>query len=890
MRRDQRFLARRRTVRSAQRPTFGSYRALFASGCLHGAARGSAHRMVPRSRQNRASIVRRRAAAGGRDPSPRSFATRPGYRAQESGGCEVSRMKSKVRHRGPVRLRLGDVAPPDARAIENDLKQAITGEVRFDDGSRALYATDGSNYRQTPIGVVIPRTVEEVMATIAVCRSHRAPILSRGGGTSLAGQCCNVAVVIDFSKYLREIVSIDIQNRRARVQPGLVLDRLREKTEEHHLTFAPDPSTHSHCTFGGMIGNNSCGVHSVMGGKTIDNVHSLDIVTYDGLRLTVGATDDVELRRIIAAGGRRGIIYERLLDLRNRYAELIRARFPKIPRRVSGYNIDQLLPENGFNVARALVGSEGTCVTVLEAELRLVDSPPARSLLVLGYPSVYEAGDHVPEILGSGCIGLEGLDDVLVSDMEAVGLHKGAETLLPEGRGWLLVEFGGADKAESDERARALMRKLENAPNRPSVRLYDDPPLEKLVWKVRESGLGATARVPGRPITWEGWEDSAVPPERLGSYLRQLRSLFDRYQYGCALYGHFGQGCVHTRIDFDLETAEGIAKYRRFVEEAADLVVSHGGSLSGEHGDGQSRGELLPKMFGPELVQAFRTFKSIWDPDNRMNPGKKIDPHPLDANLRLGTDFRPAQPPTHFQFPNDEGSLARATTRCVGVGDCRRETGGTMCPSYMVTREEKHSTRGRAHLLFEMLQGETLKGGWRDEHVKEALGSCLACKGCKGDCPVFVDMATYKAEFLSHYYEGRVRPASAYSMGLIHWWARAASQFPELANWLTHAPGLSRAAKAAAGIASKRQFPAFAPVTFRRWFASRAPRPGTRVILWPDTFNDHFHPQVAVAATEVLEAAGFRVAIPEQVLCCGRPLYDYGFLDLAKRKLQQILT
>ncbi|HEU5348156.1 MAG TPA: FAD-binding and (Fe-S)-binding domain-containing protein [Ktedonobacterales bacterium] len=785
------------------------------------------------------------------------------------------------------------LANGETRELEAALRRAIAGEVRFDDGARALYATDASNYRQPPIGVVIPRTTDDVLATVAICRAHGAPLLSRGGGTSLAGQCCNAAVVLDFSKYLNKVLEIDPERKLARVQPGVVLDHLRAEAERHHLTFGPDPATHNRCTLGGMLGNDSCGVHSVMAGKTVDNTHSLDVVTYDGLRLTVGQTDDGELERIIAEGGRRGDIYARLRGLRDRYGDLVRARFPNIPRRVSGYNLDQLLPENGFNVARALVGTEGTCVTLLEATLNLVHSPSHRVLLVLGYPDIYSACDHVMELMEHKPIGLEGFDEHLVSDMRRKSMNPANLKLLPSGRGWLIVEFGADSQHEAQSMARNAMEAIGRGQQPPDMRLVEDPMHMAMIWKVRESGLGATARLSGTTQTWPGWEDSAAPPEKFADYLRDLRALIDSFQYTSAFYGHFGQGCLHTRVDFDLTTSKGIARFRSFIEEATDLVVSYGGSPSGEHGDGQSRAELLPKVFGQELVQGFGEFKAIWDPDNKMNPGKVVAPYRIDENLRLGSDYRPAQPKTHFRFQEDDGSLATATLRCVGVGLCRRHEGGTMCPSYMVTREEMHSTRGRAHLLFEMLQGDVLNDGWRNESVREALDLCLACKGCKGDCPVNVDMATYKAEFLSHYYEGRLRPRSAYSMGLIHWWARVAALAPALANTLTHAPGISRVARAVAGVSQQRSMPAFAPQTFKSWWRHRPTHSDTaatqRVLLWPDTFNNHFHPETAAAAVEVLEAAGFAVDVPRGSLCCGRPLYDFGMLDTAKRLLRQIL-
>jgi FAD/FMN-containing dehydrogenase/Fe-S oxidoreductase len=783
--------------------------------------------------------------------------------------------------------------PGYAKALADELTRNIAGEVRFDAGSRALYATDGSNYRQVPIGVVLPKSIDDVIATVAACCKVGAPLLSRGGGTSLAGQCCNVAVVMDFSKYLHNILELDPANQRARVQPGLILDDLRDAAEKHTLTFAPDPSTHTHNTLGGMIGNNSCGVHSVMGGKTSENVEELEILTYDGTRMRVGATSDTELEQIIRDGGRRGEIYAALNALRDKYAELIRARYPKIPRRVSGYNLDELLPENGFHVARALVGSEGTCVTILEATTRLVYSPPARSLLVLGYEDVFCAADHVMEALAAGPVGLEGLGQDLVADMKAIGLHPDDLQLLPKGGGWLLVEFGGKTKDESDAKARKLMAQLKGKDGGPlDMKLFDDKNEEDMIWKVRESGLGATAHVPNKSITWEGWEDAAVAPEKLGPYLRDFRALLKRYEYKGDLYGHFGQGCVHTRIDFDLETRPGIDKFHRFLGDAADLVVRYGGSLSGEHGDGQSKAEFLGKMFGAELVRAFGEFKRIWDPQCKMNPGKIVDPYLPTENLRIGTGYAPPQPKTHFKFPKDDHNFGRTILRCVGIGNCRRTHHGTMCPSFMATREEKYSTRGRARLLFEMLKGEVITGGWRDENVHEALDLCLACKGCKGDCPVNVDMASYKAEFLSHYYKGHLRPRAAYAMGLIHVWARLAAHMPRVVNYFSRSKAWSPLVKKIGGVASEREMPAFAEQTFRDWFAGRSggTQGGRRVILWPDTFTNHFLPDTAIAAVEVLEHAGCTVVLPDRPLCCGRPLYDWGMLDRAVKLWKRTLA
>jgi FAD/FMN-containing dehydrogenase/Fe-S oxidoreductase len=802
-----------------------------------------------------------------------------------------------------------DIAPPpthsaqlDPSALEAALRRHLRGEVRFDSGSRALYATDGSNYRQVPIGVVVPRDKEDVLAAVALCREHGAPLLARGGGTSLAGQCCNSAVVLDFSKYMARILEIDPARRIARVEPGVVLDQLRAEAEKHHLTFAPDPASHDRCTLGGMIGNNSCGVHSIMAGKTDDNIEALEVLTYGGQRMQVGATSADDFYRIIREGGRRAEIYTGLKSLADRYGEQMRRQFPNIPRRVSGYNLNHLLPESGFHVARALVGSEGTCVTVLEATCRLVESPPARVLLVIGWPDIYICADHVPLIMEHRPIGLEGFDDIMVDASRRKGMNLEGLALLPEGCGWLMVEFGGNTTAEAEAQAHHLMEALDRSAAPPNMRLFTDPRQAKHIWDIRESSLGVTSHTPGEPLRWEGFEDSAVAPDKLGAYLRDLRKLMQAFHYQGSFYGHFGHACVHTRMDYDLESTEGVRKFRRFMEEAADLVVRYGGSLSGEHGDGQARAELLPKMFGPEIMQAFREFKSLWDPDWKMNPGKLIKPYRLDENLRLGADYDPWQPETHFKFPDDYGSLAAATLRCVGVGKCRRDEGGVMCPSFRVTRDEEHSTRGRAHLLWEMTKGDVIKDGWQNKAVKESLDLCLACKGCKSDCPVGVDVATYKAEFLSHYYETNRRPLNALAFSNIDLWASAASHAPGLVNLTTQLPGLRDLAKLAGGIPAQRRIPAFAPQTFKQWWEKQKPRGDgharsssgielreNTVLLWADTFNNHFLPATAKAAVEVLEAAGFEVTVPRAHLCCGRPLYDVGMLDRAKSLLLQIM-
>lgn len=798
------------------------------------------------------------------------------------------------------------------RELEARLKSRLRGDVLFDAGSRALYATDASNYRQLPIGVILPRDGADVEAALEACRALGAAVLPRGGGTSLSGQCANVAVVFDFSRYMNRLTSIDPAKKIATVQPGIVLDRLRDAAEQHHLTYAPDPATHSRCTLGGMIGNNSCGVHGLLGGKTVDNVESLDIALYDGTRMTVGRTPPEELESIIRSGGRKGEIYAGLKRIRDQYSDLVRSKFPRIPRRVSGYNLDELLPENGFNVARALVGSEGTCVTVVSATLNLTASPPFRVLTVLGFDDPFVAADAVPLALEHKPIGLEGFDHMLVQFMRRKGIALHELDQLPPGVGFLLVEMGAWSAEEVQTKAEALARDCQSWRNPPVAHICT-PAEAASVWYVRESALGAVVFVPGEPDRWEGWEDAAVPPEKLGAYLRSISTLMAEYGYSSPLYGHYGQGCVHMRINFDFRSEKGLHDFREFLDRATDVVLGFGGSLSGEHGDGQARAALLPKMFGPELMQAFREFKTLWDPDNRMNPGKLIDAvrvyDPIE-NLRKGIESH--QPPfagprqdegensvsdikPHFAFARDGGSLETATERCVGVGACRKTDSGVMCPSYRATGDEKHSTRGRAHLLWEMLAGSLHAEGYQSEVVHEALDLCLSCKACKTECPVQVDMAAYKAEFLAQHYKGRMHPPRHYVFGFADKLARFGSMAPRITNAILTGAFTSPIIKRIAGVADQRSLPRIAGKSFLsaragHFGASAGEKTeGRQVFLWPDTWNNYYHPQTLVAAETVLSGAGFTVETAKDHICCGRPLYDFGFLDQARSYLDDVL-
>jgi FAD/FMN-containing dehydrogenase/Fe-S oxidoreductase len=798
-------------------------------------------------------------------------------------------------------------------ALEALLKKTVRGDVGFDLGSRALYAADSSNYRQLPIGVVCPRDAADVEAALAACRATGAAVLARGAGTSLAGQCANVAVVFDYSRYMNGLASIDPAAKIAVVEPGIVLDRLRDATEVYQLTYGPDPATHSRCTLGGMIGNNSCGVHGVMAGKVVDNVESLDVVLYDGTRMTVGQTSPEELEAKIAAGGREGEIYAGLKRIRDKYAALVREKFPRIPRRVSGYNLDELLPENGFNVARALVGAEGTCANIVSARLNLTASPPFRILTVLGFDDPFLAADAVPLALEHKPIGLEGFDHLLVDFMRRKGLRLKDLSQLPLGVSFLLVELGAWTAEEVRAKSEELARACQQWPVRPVARICT-PEEAVSIWKVRDSALGAMVFVPGEPDRYEGWEDAAVPPAQLGNYLRAITALMDEYGYRSPLYGHYGQGCVHTRINFDFRSVEGIEKFREFITRAADVVIGFGGSLSGEHGDGQSRAVLLPKMFGAELMEAFREFKILFDPDNRMNPGKLMDAvrvyDPVE-NLRYemeagAGEAKTRELETHFAFTADQGSFARATERCVGVGACRNTTGGVMCPSYRATGEEKHSTRGRARLLWEMMSGALKKEGFKSEAVHEALDLCLSCKACKSECPVQVDVAAWKSEFLAQHYKGRLHPLQHYIFGFADRLARFGSLTPALTNAMLTGPVTSPLIKYMAGVAQERTLPRLAAKSYvqgrgaaaetcnvpRGAKSSDAAKQGPaarRVLLWPDTWNNYYHPQTLKAAERVLRSAGFEVESPKGHICCGRPLYDFGLLKAARAYLKDVL-
>ncbi|OJV80212.1 MAG: FAD-binding oxidoreductase [Cellulomonas sp. 73-92] len=791
-------------------------------------------------------------------------------------------------------LRAQRLAQVDVAELERRLRERVDGEVRFDAGSRGTYATDASNFRHVPLGVVVPRTVDAGAEAVAVCRELGAPVVSRGGGTSLAGQSCNVAVVLDWSTYCHRVVSIDAERRTAVVEPGLVLDELNAAAEPYGLQFGPKPATHSHCTLGGMIGNNSCGSTAQAFGTTAQSVRRLEIVTYDGLRTWVGPTSADEYDEIVAAGGARAELYRGLRAIADEFGDEVRRRFPDIPRRISGYNLDALLPEGGFDLAKALTGSEATLVTILRAEVALVPLVPRRRFVALGYSSLVDAARAVPAVNEHRPLIVEGMDSRLVRYERSQHVDPAVLDLLPEGDGWLVVELGADDDETLRARVADFRSSLEGSAR--SFREYDEREAEHLMW-VREDALGATAHPHDLRRTWPGWEDSAVPPDRLGDYLEDFNRLLDEFGFGeASRYGHFGHGCLHISIPFDLTTADGVAAYRAFLDRAAHLVAHCGGSLSGEHGDGQQRGQLLPVMFGERVVEGFRRLKALLDPSDAMNPGRVVAAEPPDEGLRLGTDYAPTtHKDLHFLYPHDGGSFDAAVLRCVGVGECRRHDSGVMCPSYRATGEEEHSTRGRSRLLFEMLSGHEdspIRDGWRSTAVRDALDLCLACKGCRSDCPVNVDMATYKAEFLSHHYAGRVRPASHYTMGWLPVWMALAAVAPAVVNAATHLGPLSRLGQRLGGVDPGRPVPYVADHRFTDLYRRRGPRGSGRrgeVMLWPDTFTNNLHPHVGQAAVEVLEDAGYRVVVPQRAVCCGLTWISTGQLGIAERVLRRTL-
>ncbi|MDT4949458.1 MAG: hypothetical protein QOJ37_2053 [Pseudonocardiales bacterium] len=772
----------------------------------------------------------------------------------------------------------GDVTSVEPRELAAALTRAGVAEADHGTRRRAEYSSDASNYRVVPSVVAFPRDVDEVEAAVSVAAAHGVPLTSRGGGTSIAGNAVGPGIVLDFSRHLNRVLDVDPATRTAIVEPGAILDSISAAAAPHGLRYGPDPSTHARATIGGSIGNNACGPRAMKYGRTSDNVVDLDVLTATGTRFTARRVG----RDGLPTKGPAAPIYAGLDAVVRNHLATIRTEFGRFTRQVSGYSLEHLLPENGGDVARFLVGTEGTLGVLLGATVRLVESPVAVALCVLGYPDMPAAADAVPALLPHKVVAIEGMDARLV---DVVRRRRGPDAVpdLPRGDGWLFVETAGATEAE----ARAAAEKLVADAGCLDSTIVTGP-VATALWRIREDGAGLGGRTPAGEPAWPGWEDAAVPPEHLGAYLREFEALLRDHGVDGLAYGHFGDGCVHARIDFPLSTAP--AQFREFVVAAAKLVGVHGGSMSGEHGDGRARGELLPYMYSADAIAAFAEVKQLFDPANLLNPGVIVGPAPVDADLRVPA-AKPLRQHLAFAYSNDGGDLSTAVHRCVGVGKCRADTtaaGGVMCPSYLATHDEKDSTRGRARLLQELANGSLVKD-YRSDELHESLDLCLSCKGCSSDCPAGVDMATYKAEVLYQRYRRRVRPAAHYALGWLPRWARLAAKTPKLANATLRNETLARVAKRMGGIDARRPLPSFAPETFRAWFKTRTGRAGSPVVLWVDTFTDHFTPEVGQAAVRVLEAAGYSVQVTEKPVCCGLTWISTGQLDGARKQLRRSL-
>ncbi|CAL8969597.1 putative protein [Propionicimonas sp. T2.31MG-18] len=770
------------------------------------------------------------------------------------------------------------------------LRKAVGGPVEDSTLRRAEYSTDASNYRVVPQVVVFPNDTDDVLAAVEVAKESSVPLTMRGAGTSVAGNAVGPGIVLDTSLSFNRVLDIDPASRTALVQPGVILDDLQAAAAPHGLRFGPDPSTHARCTLGGMIGNNACGSHAISYGRTADNVIELDIVDGLGRRFTAGADrvgEDRPGRGVSSVPGLQEVVTAHL--------GTIRTELGRIVRQVSGYSLDHLLPERGGNLAKALVGTEGTCAVVLGATVRLVEPPAARAIAVLGYAGMSEAADAVPGMLGHHPLAVEGIDARLV---DVVRRHKGPHAVpeLPRGGGWLFVEVGGATTEEAHAAALALAR---DAGTQDLIVVADGPVASRL-WRIREDGAGLAGRTADGRQAWPGWEDAAVPPERLGAYLREFDALMKQHGIDGLPFGHFGDGCVHVRLDLPL--ADRPQRLRPFLLDAADLVARHGGSLSGEHGDGRARSELLPRMYSPDAVAAFAAFKNVFDPHDILNPGVIVRPDPVDASLRrpAAKPFPLSARPAGIALREDEGDLTRAVHRCVGVSKCRADSsaGGFMCPSFRATRDETHSTRGRARVLQEMTNGSLVTNGFRSPELLESLDLCLSCKACSADCPAGVDMAAYKSEVLNQAYRGRLRPMNHYALGQLPRWARLAGIAPRLVNALLSVPALRNAVLSVGGMDRRRGIPAFATIPLRRTTIDRrlaavthaaAVRSKPAVVLWSDSFTDAFAPQVGAAMIRVLEAAGYQVFVPSGSACCGLTWISTGQLDGARARLRGTL-
>ena len=768
--------------------------------------------------------------------------------------------------------------------LERELRNVIRGDVRFDAASRLLYSTDASMYQVEPVGVVIPRDGDDVQAALEVARRHRVAVLPRGGGTSLTGQTVNHALVLDFSRHMDQMLEVNAEELWARVQPGLVQDNLNDQVRSLGLQFGPDTSTSNRATLGGMLGNNSGGSHSIAYGLTVEHVIELTTRLADGSRAVFGQVTPEAFAAKCRAPGLEGEIYREVARIRDTYGDEIRARYPAHWRRVSGYNLDELVKDRPLNMARVVVGSEGTLVTVLEARVRLVRRPRKTALEVIHYHDIQEALESSQPILETGPYAVE-LTDKMILDLARNNIEQSQRMGFVQGdpAAIMIVEYAG----ETDAEVRAKIEALDACRQRGrfgyAAHVARDTAEQQSIWKLRKAGLGLLLGMKGdkKPIAFV--EDTAVEPRHLAEFVSSFREIFAKHDTVGAYYGHCSVGCLHIRPVIDLKTPRGLEQVRAIADEITDLVVRFRGTLSSEHGDGRARSPYLEKLFGPRLMQAFRELKHAFDPDNRMNPGNLVAPVGITDHLRYGTQYTTWEPSTLLDF-SEQGGFAAAIEMCNGVGACRKTLEGTMCPSYMATKDEEHSTRGRANALRAALSGRLPKAEFTGRRLYEVMDLCLECKGCKAECPANVDMAKLKYEFLHHYYEANGLPLRNRLFGQIAKVNRLGSRLPALVNRLSGLAPSRWALEKIAGIDRRRPLPSLAAETFDDWFRRHTPpaaAPRGEVVLFNDTFVTYNVPEIARAAVEVLESAGYRAVLVDRK-CCGRPLISKGMLTQAR--------
>ncbi len=785
--------------------------------------------------------------------------------------------------------------------LEHELRTRLPGRnVRFDPASKRLYATDASMYQVEPVGVVVPRDADDVAAAHEVARRHGAAILARGGGTSLSGQTVNHALVFDFSQHMHRVLEVDREARWARVQPGVVQDELNAHVRPFGLLFGPDTSTSSRATLGGMIGNNSGGSHSIAYGLTVDHVLEITALLPDGTQAVFGEVTPDEFAAKCRLPGAEGHVYREVARIRDAYADEIRRRFPAHWRRVAGYNLNELLgigvrPHswagggNGaprpFSMARLAVGSEGTLLTILEAKVRLVRRPPCTALDVIHYRDVQEALESSQALLETGPYAVE-LTDKMILDLARNNIEQRQRMGFVQGDpgAVMIVEYAGETDAEVRAKVEALEARRQRARLGYASHVAYDAGEQQSIWKLRKAGLGLLLGLKGdkKPIAFV--EDTCVEPRHLATFVPRFREIFAKYDTDGAYYGHCSVGCLHIRPVINLKTKRGLEQVKAIAEEITDLVLEFHGTISSEHGDGRARSPYLERMYGPTIMQAFRELKRAFDPDNRMNPGNIVASPGITEHLRYGEAYTTWEPPTLLDF-SGQGGFAAAVEMCNGVGVCRKTLEGTMCPSYMVTKDEEHSTRGRANALRAVLSGGLPAAEFTGRRLYEVMDLCLECKGCKAECPANVDMAKLKYEFLHHYYRANGLPLRNRLFGHIAKVNALGAPVAGLVNWLSSL-GVSRwLLEKAAGIDRRRPLPALATETFADWFRHRTPRaeaPRGDVVLFPDTFTTYNVPEIGRAAVELLEAGGYRVLVAADRKCCGRPLISKGLLDVAR--------